>query len=101
MTLADAINNLRDGQATKRPVMGGYAHKTVTSSTGVDPETYTLTYVERDGTTHVYTWTGTAWQAPSTPISLDGEFHSNMLADDWIIGKRADFESARSGSGKW
>jgi len=76
------LQNLQAGQSARRPVMGGYVEKS-----SVDAETggYTLTWRKKDGTTYVYTWTGTAWQAPSTTIPVDAEFFALMAADDWQI----------------
>lgn len=98
MPFAYVIQNLSDGMAAKRPSWGGYVKKTVTeTSTGA----YTLTFKNRAGTEYVYTWNGTAWSAPSTPLSVDAEIMAAMAASDWIAGSVADFEAARSGSGVW
>lgn len=101
MPFAYVMQNLMDGQAAKRPSWGGYVKKTVTTAEDSSVETYTLTFVKRDGTSFIYTWDGTAFVAPTTKIALDDEFLAAMLASDWTSGEAADFELARSGTGDW
>lgn len=101
MPFAYVMQNLSSGKAAKRPSWGGYVKKNITSESDAETETYTLTFVKRDGTNHVYTWNGSTFVAPDTMISLDDEFLSAMLADDWITGDAVAFETARSGSGDW
>ena len=88
MPLAYILQNLQAGQAARRPSMGGYVEKgTVNESTGA----YTLTWHKKDGTTsYVYTWTGSAWTAPSTTIPVDAEFFAMMIASDWQIVDTAE-----------
>lgn len=90
MPLAYIIMNIEAGQSARRPSMGGYVEKSA-----VDAETggYTLTWHKKNGTTYVYTWTGTAWQAPSTTIPVDAEFHALMLASDWQIVDTAEIQN--------
>lgn len=101
MNLADAIQYLEDGQAVKRPSWGGYIKKTVTSAADATPVTFTLTWKKRNGNETVYTWNGSAWVAPGTALSLDADLMTAICASDWIVGRTADFEAARSGSGVW
>ena len=94
MPLAYIASMLQDGQAARRPSMGGYVEKTVTNAT---TGAYTLTWHKKDGTTtYVYTWSGTAWSAPSTTIPVDAEFLAMILASDWQI-----VESAELTNGTW
>ena len=88
MPLAYLMKSLQAGQSARRPSMGGYVQKSaVDASTGG----YTLTWKKKDGTTiYVYTWTGTAWTAPSTTIPVDAEFFAMILADDWQIVDTAE-----------
>lgn len=101
MTFADAIRTIASSttrDAVKRPAWGGYVYRgTVDATTGG----YTLTYKNRSGTTYAYTFSGSAWTAPSTALSIDGELQAAMVADDWIVGTAADFEASRAGSGTW
>lgn len=101
MPFAYVMQNLMDGQAAKRPAWGGYVKKAVTTAEGSSVETYTLTFVKRDGTSFAYEWDGSAFVAPATAVALDDEFLSAMLALDWTSGNAADFEASRSGSGEW
>lgn len=101
MPFAYVMQNLADGKAAKRPAWGGYVKKTVTSADGAETETYTLTFVKRDGTSFAYTWDGSAFTPPSTAIALDDEFLQAMIADDWTSGSAEDFEASRSGAGDW
>lgn len=101
MPFAYIMQNLTDGQAAKRPAWGGYVKKTVTTAEGSSTETYTLTFVKRNGTSFTYTWDGSAFVAPTTTVALDDEFLAAMLATDWTSGNAADFEASRSGNGDW
>ena len=87
MPLAYILDNLQNGSVAKRPTMGGYIKKVVT-----DAETgaFTLTYTKKNGTTYTYTWDGTAWTAPQTPIPVDAEFHAMIFAQDWQIVDEAE-----------
>ena len=82
MPFAYVIQSLQDGQAARRPTMGGYVAKTVTNA---ETGAYTLTYKNKSGTTYVYTFNGTSWTAPGTTIPFDAEFHAMMLASDWQV----------------
>ena len=98
MSFDNAVENLRDGYAAKRPSWGGYVKKVVTDA---DDGAYKLTFKNRAGTEYEYTYNGTAWTAPATTVPFDTEMLEAMLADDWQTGTTAAFESARSGSGTW
>ena len=90
MPLAYIIQNLQGGQSARCISMGGYVEK---SSVNAETGAYTLTWRKKDGTTtYIYTWTGTAWQAPSTTIPVDAEFFKlknfclvESLDDDFIL----------------
>lgn len=101
MTFADAIRSIVSSttrDAVKRPAWGGYVYRgTVDSTTGG----YTLTYKDRAGNTYAYTFSGSAWTAPSTALDIDGELQEAFVADDWIVGTATDFEASRAGSGTW
>lgn len=98
MEIGNVLKYLGDGQAAKRASWGGYIKKDVTNpATGA----YTLTWVKRDGTSSVYTFNGSTWSAPGSPLGLDAELQASLLADDWQVGSAASFELARSGSGTW
>ena len=101
MTFADAIRSITTGStrdAAKRPAWGGYVYRgAIDAATGG----YTLTYKNRSGTTYAYTFSGSAWTAPSTALDIDGELQAAMVADDWIVGTAADFEASRAGAGTW
>ena len=91
MPLAYILQNIQAGQAARRPSMGGYVEKSA-----VDAQTggYTLTWRKKDGTTsYVYTWTGSAWTAPSTTIPVDAEFFAMIFADDWQIVEAATLQN--------
>lgn len=101
MTFADAIRTIASSttrDAAKRPAWGGYVYRgAIDATTGG----YTLTYKNRSGTTYAYTFSGSAWTAPSTALSIDGELQAAFVADDWIVGTATDFEASRAGSGTW
>ena len=101
MTFADAIRSIVSSttrDAVKRPAWGGYVYRgTGDSATGG----YTLTYGDRAGDTDAYAFSGSAWTAPSTALSIDGELQAAFVADDWIVGTATDFEASRAGSGTW
>ena len=105
MTFADAIQNLRSGQGTKRPSWGGYVSKNVTSEPGEATETGTITFKTRTGTNYVYSYTTdgttTTWTAPATTVPMDADLFAAMIADDWQTASVADLEAARSGTGVW
>lgn len=101
MTFADAIRTIiysTNYNAVKRTSWGGYVYRSdIDETTGA----YTLTFKNRSGTTYVYSFSGSAWTAPSTAAAIDAELLAAFIADDWIAGTAADFEAARSGQGVW
>ena len=64
---------------------------------------HTLTFKNRAGTTYAYSRDNATgeWTAPGTPVPVDADLLAGLLADDWITGKAADFDSAASGTGTW
>ena len=101
MTFADAIETIRNSSnydAVKRTSWGGYVKRGA-----IDAETgaFTLTFKNRSGTEYAYTYSGSAWTAPSTAVAIDAEMLPAMMANDWNVGKAADFEAARAGEGAW
>lgn len=101
MDITNALKYLENGKAAKRASWGGYIEKTITSANDAEVETYTLTLTTRDGTKYVYTYDGTSWTAPATPMQMDADFFASLLEEDWVTGKASAFEEARSGSGIW
>lgn len=96
-TFADAIAQLENGKAAKRPGWRGYV-KRVDGQSGA----YDLVYVKPDGTSYTYHHAadGTV-TAPQTAVTLDAELHVAMLSNDWIIADTTSFEQCRQGSGTW
>lgn len=88
--------------AAKRPAMGGYVFRSAVSTAEGTEGDYTLTFRKRANSgsspvDYVYSFdasTGT-WTAPATMPDLNGELLGELLGDDWIVGKSADFERAR------
>lgn len=106
MDFQNAVNGLRNNYAAKRQNWGGYVFKTVTSESGAAVETYKLTFRERanvgsNPVDYEYSFDGTSWTAPTTKVPFDSDFIAAMLADDWVTGKKDDFEAVRTGTGKW
>ena len=101
MTFADAIStiiNASNYDAVKRPSWGGYVYRSsINETTGA----YTLTFKNRSGTTYAYSYDGSTWTAPATPVPVDAEMLESMMATDWTTGTAAAFEAARSGQGVW
>lgn len=103
MSIAEAVRNVMGSNgyhdAAKRPSWKGY----VKVEPVTDPAGYTLTFKNRAGTTYAYSLnSGTGvWTAPGTPVPVDADLLAGILADDWITGKAADFDSAASGTGTW
>ena len=96
MDFSYSISNLRDGYAAKRPAWGGYVKRIDDTQT---EGAYTLTFVKRDGTQTVYAVSPSGVVSTSDPATLDPELLQGFMADDWYVGKTADFETARSGTG--
>ena len=89
----------------------------VTRASTTPDATTTTTTSGTDGTagthddvgTYVIGYSGGTWTMPGTgsgesanQLVVDAQLWASMIADDWIVGNPADFESARSGgSGRW
>ena len=113
MNISDALNTIvgsSNYDAMKRPAMGGYFFRSAVSETEGTEGDFTLTLrkranVEGSPVDYVYSYDASAgtWTAPQTQPDLDGELLGELLADDWIVGKASDFESARipTGNDKW
>ncbi len=95
-SFADAIAQLTNGKATKRPSWAGYVKRT----DGTDGA-YSIVYVKRDGTQNTYTISSTGGITTSGAITQDVELFAGMISNDWIIGDVDQFETARTGSGTW
>ena len=93
---ADAINNLGDGQAAKRPRWRGYIKKINVQEDG----SYDLVYVKKDGTQATYHVDAEGIMSCDSPLTLNASLNSDMLSNDWIIGSAEEFESSRSGEGE-
>ena len=101
MTLKDALEaivNSPTKDAIKRPAMGGYFVRSAISTTEGSEGDFTLTLKNRAGTTYAYEYDASAktWTAPSTKPEMTGEFFGELIADDWMTGTSADFETARN-----
>ncbi len=88
--------------AAKRPAMGGYVFRSAVSTAEGTEGNYTLTFRKRANSgsspvDYVYSFDASTgkWTAPATMPALNGELFGELLGDDWIVGKSADFENAR------
>ena len=106
MTLKSAIDSIaksRSNDACKRIGMGGYLFRGPVSDDSGSEGDFTLTFRKRenDGSGNPVDFTfqynsGTGkWTAPQVRPDLTGELFRDFLGDDWMIGKKDDFESAR------
>ena len=95
-SFADAIAQLTDGKAAKRPNWAGYVKR-------IDGENgeYNVVFVKRDGTQNTYAVTSAGVITTEAAVSMDAELFAAMCSTDWIIGAAASFEQARIGSGTW
>ena len=98
----ETIVNSSVNDAAKRPAMGGYVFRSAVSTTEGTEGDFTLTLRKRANSggspvDYVYSFDASAntWTAPATKPDLTGELFGELLGDDWIVGKSADFESAR------
>lgn len=96
MSFADAIAQLTDGKATKRPNWAGYV-KRVDGQNGA----HNIVYVKRDATQNTYSIAANGEITTSSAITQDVDLFAGMLSTDWIIGDTAGFEQARTGTGTW
>ena len=100
MDITYVVNQLRDGQAAKRPGWNGYIKKTGSDEDG----TGALTFVKEGGTEVIYNRMSDGYSPATSPLQIDGALLDGILADDWIVGSAADFERARTrtgGGGIW
>lgn len=95
-SFADAISQLTNGKAAKRPAWGGYV-KRVDGTDGA----YSIVYVKRDGTQNTYAIASDGTITTSAAITQDVDLFAGMISNDWMIGNTADFETARLGTGTW
>ena len=109
MTYSDAVNSLTIGQACKRPDWGGYIKKIANSESGAGEGSFELVYVAKGNDNYYWGYTYTVnsttgigvWAAsdPDDLLEVDAQMQESLLADDWMIGNAAEFETARSGAG--
>ena len=95
-SFADAIAQLTDGMAAKRPNWAGYVKR-------IDGENgeYNVVFVKRDGTQNTYAVTSAGVITTEAAVSMDADLFAAMCSTDWIIGDAASFEQGRTGSGTW
>lgn len=92
MTFPVAIQSLRDGEAIKRESWTSYIRKDVKPDDAPEAPKYDLVLVKRDGTEHVYSFSG----GTDVPVMLSRELLEGFMRDDWIRGSAAAFEKART-----
>ena len=95
-SFADAIAQLTDGKAAKRPNWAGYV-KRIDGANGE----YNVVFVKRDGTQNTYAVTSAGVITTEAAVSMDADLFAAMCSTDWIIGDAASFEQGRTGSGTW
>lgn len=93
-----------------------YKVKLVTSSAATPTATTTTidsdsstTGLNDDQGTYVFAYSGGTWTVPGDAttnagkqLAIDAKLWASFIADDWQVGKQADFETIRSGSGgRW
>ena len=93
---ADAIYNLEEGRAAKRPRWRGYVKKVNVQEDG----SYDLVYVKKDGTEVTYHMDGDGVMTCESPLTLSGSLNGDLMSNDWIVGSADEFESARAGDGE-
>ena len=95
-SFADAIAQLTDGNAAKRPNWAGYVKR-------IDGENgeYNVVFVKRDGTQNTYAVTSAGVITTEAAVSMDVDLFAAMCSTEWIIGDAASFEQGRTGSGTW
>lgn len=107
MNLAEAVrsivNNNSYYDSARRPSWQGYVKVEPVTDQSEPPVTVgrTLTFKNRAGTTYEYSYnlsTG-EWTAPSTAVPIDADLLAGLLADDWVVGKSADYDVAALPSG--
>ena len=95
-SLADAIAQLTNGKACKRPNWAGYV-KRVDGQDGA----YSIVFVKRDGTQNTYAVAANGTITTSSAVSMDPDLFAAMCSTDWIIGDTASFEQGRTSTGTW
>lgn len=95
-SFADAIAQLTDGKAAKRPNWAGYV-KRVDGQEGA----YSIVFVKRDGTQNTYSVSAAGVITTEGAVSMDADLFAAMCSVDWIIGYTASFEQGRTGTGTW
>ena len=95
-SFADAIAQLTDGKAAKRPNWAGYV-KRVDGQDGA----YNIVFVKRDGTQNTYSVSAAGVITTEGAVSMDADLFVAMCSTDWIIGDAASFEQGRTGTGTW
>ena len=95
-SFADAIAQLTDGKAAKRPNWAGYV-KRVEGQDGA----YNIVFVKRDGTQNTYAVSAAGVITTESAVSMDADLFAAMCSTDWIIGNAASFEQGRTGTGTW
>lgn len=96
MSFADAISQLTDGKAAKRPNWAGYV-KRVDGQDGA----YRIVFVKRDGTQNTYAVSAAGVVTTESAVTMDADLFGAMCSTDWIVGDTSGFEEARTGTGTW
>lgn len=98
-SFADAISQLTNGKAAKRPSWRGYVKRVDSAET---EGAYSLVFVKPNGTTtYTFAIASDGTITTSDTLTLDVDLFASMLSNDWLVGSAADFEAARSGTGNW
>ncbi len=97
MTFANAIADIAEGYACKRPSWRGYVYRdNITAATADTSEKYDIVFVNKGGTKFTYPYDTSSSLSEYTKFTK--ELVTAMKADDWIQGAKADFELAREGN---
>jgi len=97
-SFADAVNQLTNGKACKRPSWRGYVKRVDVGTEGA----YQIVFVKPDGTTtYTYSVSAAGVITTSDTLTLDVDLFAAMISTDWQIGNTADYETSRGGSGNW
>ena len=94
---ADAIAQLTDGKAAKRPNWAGYVKRVDHD----DDAGYDIVFVKRNGTTNTYSVSSEGVITTEGAVSMDADLFAAMCSTDWMIGDTASFEQGRTGTGTW
>lgn len=97
-SFADAMSQLSNGRAAKRPAWRGYVKREDVGTDGA----YDIVFVKPDGTTtYTYSVSAAGVITTSDSLTMDVDLFAGMCSTDWMIGNTDDFEAARSGTGNW